>query len=138
MKSLEQQLHEQDQELRELRKRVGKPGATTNLAQELSESRLPEAAQARLRKRLPATATKDVIRRAISEERELVRQIRMPANQDRLVESYKAIGLSEKEAKIAARVESAVKDVTESQSKLANAARLLGLSEKEAAVFARI
>jgi hypothetical protein len=113
VKSLEQQLHEQDQELRELRKRVGKPGATTNLAQELSESRLPEAAQARLRKRLPATATKDVIRRAISEERELVRQI-------------------------AARVESAVKDVTESQSKLANAARLLGLSEKEAAVFARI
>jgi hypothetical protein len=144
MKSLEQMLHEKDEELRELRKKVGKSGATS-LARELSESGLPEAAIARLKRKLPANASTAVVKAMITEEKNYVLGVRAGAHRQsqdsqalELVEGYKALGLSEKEAKIAARVESAVKDVNESQARLANAVRLLGLSEKEAAVFSRI
>lgn len=138
MKSLERQLQEQATEISELRKRLGKTGTATTLVQELSESGLPQAAQSRLQKRLPATATKEVIKRAIAEERELVRQIRTPGNQARLAESYRLLGLSDKESGIAAGVEVAVKNITESRQKLANAALLLGMTEAQADIFSKI
>jgi hypothetical protein len=145
-KSLEQTLHEQDTELRELRKRVGKTGASTNrsmlLSKELVESGLPDASQARLRKQLPATAGKDEINAAIATEREFVRKVRAGTNQGdqsaRLVESYKLLGLSEKEAGIAANLEIAVKGITESRQTLANAAKALGMSDAEAKIFSQI
>jgi hypothetical protein len=138
MRSLEQQLHEQDQELRELRKRVGKSGATTSLVRELSESGLPDAAIARLRKKLPATASASAIKAAIAEEKNYVRGVLKSGRSLELVDSYKSLGLSEKEAKIAAGVESAVENISESRQKLANAAKLLGLSDAESDVFSRI
>ena len=143
MKSLEQQLVEKDQELRELRKRVGKPGAAKNSVQQLiSESGLPAAAQSRLLKRLPATAAEDVVKVAIGAERDFVRKVRAGTNQGdqstRLVESYKLMGLSEKQAQIAAGIETDVKNVTESRQSLANAARALGMSEAEAKIFSQI
>ena len=140
MKSLERQLLEKDTELRELRKNAGKtkPGASANVAQLLAESGLPEPAIARLRKKLPATEKADVIRLAISEERTYVRDVRTSVNGVALVESYKLLGLNEREAGIAAGVEVAVKNIDESRSRLADAAKRLGLSEKEAAIFSQI
>jgi hypothetical protein len=145
VKSLERTLQEQDIELRELRKRVGKTGASTNLAQELSESGLPDAAQARVRKLLPASAGKDAIKQAIAQEREYVRKVRTGAraqNQgeraSRLAESYKLMGLSEKEANLAAGVEVSVSNISEARQKLANAAKLLGMTDAEASVFSQI
>jgi hypothetical protein len=49
-----------------------------------------------------------------------------------LVESYRRLGLSEKEAVIAASVESAVEDITKSRRQLRDAAKLLGMSDTEA------
>ncbi len=148
MKSLEQQLTEQATELRELRKKAGKTGASTNrtlLTQELSESRLPDAAQARLRKQLPATAGKDEIKAAIAQEQNYVFQLRSSASRQnqreqaaRLAESYRGYGLSEKESELAAGVESDVKNVTESRQSLANAAKRLGMTDAEAAIFSAI
>jgi hypothetical protein len=140
MKSLEQTLHEQDTELRELRKKVGKTGAATNAVQQLiSESALPAAAQVRLLKRLPATASKDVVKAAIATEGDYVRKL-TGAQRDLcgLVESYRLIGLSEKEANLAAGVEVAVKDISESRQRLANAAKKMGMSDSEAAIFSQI
>jgi hypothetical protein len=147
MKSLEQQLSEQDQELRELRKRVGKAALPTNLTRQLSESGLPDVSQSRLRKRLRGSESASEIKAAIAEERTLVRSVRT-RNQgghvldlveaDRLVEGYRRIGLNEREARIAANVEEAVKGVQQNQAKLANAAKLLGMSDAECAVFAKI
>jgi len=147
MKSLEQQLNEQAAEIRELRKTAGKKVVTTNLARELSESGLPDVSQSRVRKRLRGSETASEIKAAIAEERALVRSVRT-RNQgghvldlvegDRLVEGYRRIGLNEREARIAANVEEAVKGVQQNQAKLANAAKLLGMSDAEALVFSKI
>lgn len=153
-KSLEQTLHEQDTELRELRKKVGKTGQLPEserlarqalqrtLGQQLSESGLPEATQARLRGRLGATSTNDEIKAAIVEEREYMQKIRaqpriLNLTESRLFESYKLIGLSEKEAGIAAGIDVAVSNISEARQKLANAAKLLGMTDAEASVFSQ-
>jgi DNA-directed RNA polymerase specialized sigma24 family protein len=145
MKSLEQQLVEKQREIDELRGTGGRSGVSGNLTRLLSESGLPEAAQSRLRKRLRATEKADVIKAAITEEKHYVLGVRSSASRQKqdgrsleLVESYRSLGLSEKEAKIAARVESAVENISESRQKLANAAKLLGLSDAECAEFANI
>jgi len=149
MKSLEQQLNEQAEEIRQLR---GSPGrSTTTVAQLLSDSGLPPASQARLRKKIPLNEKADAVKAAITEEREYVRKLGQgKQNQgdgfdlsvselgSRLVESYIALGLSTAEAKIAAGVETAVTNVSESRQKLANAAKTLGLSDAQAAAFAEI
>ncbi|HMB83975.1 MAG TPA: hypothetical protein VKI40_08005 [Terriglobales bacterium] len=145
MKSLEQQLNEQAAEIRELRKITGKKVATTNVARELSESGLPDISQSRLRKRLRGSESASEIKAAIAQERALVRSVRNQGGHvldlveaDRLVEGYRRIGLNEREARIAANVEEAVKGVQQNQAKLANAAKLLGMSDAEALVFSKI
>lgn len=139
MKSLEQQLAEKDQEIRELRKTV--------ITQELSESGLPEAAQARVRKRLRGSETAAEIKNAIAEEATYLRAVRAskkttPKETDQatveLVESYKRMGLSEKEARIAAGVESAVEDISESRRSLREAFKFLGMSDTEADAASRL
>jgi hypothetical protein len=143
MKSLEQQLTEMSAEVRELRRAAGKSGTSTSVSQLLSDSGLPPASQARLRKRIPISETAAVVKAAITEEREYVRKLGLSAqnhgaDSTRLYESYVSLGLTEKEARIAAGLEVAVTNVSESRQKLANAAKLLGLNEKEAAAFSRI
>ena len=141
VKSLEQQLNEQAEELRQLR---GAGGKSTTVAQLLSESGLPPSAQARLRKRIPITEKADVVKAAITDEKEYIRKLGLQGTQNqgadsaRLVESYKFLGLSEKESKLAAGVEVAVTNVTEARQKLANAGKLLGLTDAQAAVFSEI
>jgi hypothetical protein len=81
VKSLEQQLHEKDEELRELRKTSGKKtDIGTRLIKELSESGLPATAQTRLRKRFEASGRIDGIKEAIAEEKSYVRQVRASAS----------------------------------------------------------
>lgn len=58
------------------------------------------------------------------------------ANTVDIVESYIGLGLSRQEAVKAARVESAVIKLTESQRQLIEAAKGAGLSEAEATLFA--
>lgn len=139
MKSLEQQLAEKDAEIRELRKSV--------ITQQLSESGLPEAAQARVRKRLHGSETTNEIKNAIAEEANYLRAVRAskkPAQKEtdqatvELVESYKRMGLSEKEARIAAGVESSVENISESRRALRESAKLLGLTDSEADAFSRM
>src|ERR1700692_987462 len=144
VKSAEQHLKEQAAEIRELRKKAGMTDPSTSralLTQELTESRLPDAAQARLRKQLPATAGKDEIKRAIAQEQDYVWQLRASASRQNqreqaslLAESYRAYGLSERQAEIAAGVEIDVKNVTESRQSLANAARAMGMTDAEAKI----
>ena len=145
MKSLETQLHEKQQEIDELRRTPGKKtDSTTRLIKELSESGLPAAAQHRLRKRFETSGKIESLREAIREERDYVNKVHASANgnnqdeKQHLAESYRALGLSEKESAIAAGLEVTVKDVTEAHRRLANAAKLLGMSDAEAAVFSRI
>ena len=140
MKSLEQQLLEKENELRDLRKAVGKAG----LVQQLSESGLPAPAQARLRKRFEAAGNIDGLKTAITEEKEYLRKVnasprRVEQQQDTsqrsLVECYQAFGLTEKEAKIAAGVEGAIGEIKESEQRLYDAAKAMGLSDAEAKAF---
>jgi len=147
MKSLETQLAEKEQELRDLRKTAGKAG----LAQELSESGLPAAAQTRLRKRFESAANADGLRTAIREEREYIAAVRKANGRNRderttemresderkrsLVDGYRAFGLSEKEARLAAGVEDAVSEMKESQQQLYSAAKAMGMSDAEAKAF---
>ena len=145
MKSLEQQLTEQATEIRELRKRAGTgTGKDATITQLLSESGLPEAAQARIRKRLPAAKIEE-IREAIISEKDYIRKVRASASRKAtqeastgLADAYRGLGLSTREAEIAAGVEAAVEQITESRQELISAAKLLGLSDKEAEVFSRI
>ena len=152
MKSLEQQLMEKDEEIRMLRQKLGKSAVATALAQELSESGLPEVAQARIRKRFETTGKADGIKAAIAEEQEYVREARKAIRKQinasgaassgaaprvDLVDCYKAMGLSEKEARLAAGVESAVENITEARRELRNAAKSLGLNDAEADAFSR-
>jgi len=53
-----------------------------------------------------------------------------------VVESYKRLGLTTKEARIAAGVESAVTEVSEAQRKLRDVAKAVGMSDAEAEAFA--
>jgi hypothetical protein len=148
MKSLEQQLTEMDAEVRELRKAAGKSGRSTSVTQLISDSGLPPAAQARLRKRIPLNENADVVKAAITEEREYIRLAVTAAAGDRLiessfdstrlVESYIALGLSLQESQIAAGMEVAVTNVSEARQRLANASKLLGLTDAQAAAFAEI
>jgi hypothetical protein len=144
VKSLEQQLLEKEQELQKLRKTA----VAAALTQELRESGLPDFAQAHVLKRFQATGRTEGVKEAIAEEAEYLRKLGAnkraaapsggkPATVD-LVESYKLLGLSQKEAAIAAGVEHAVADIQESRQKLADAARLLGLSDREADLFSRM
>ena len=146
MKSLEQQLKEKDDELRELRQKVSGSTVSTYLTQELSESGLPEVARARIRKQFQTATKTDGIKEAIAEERDYVRQARAGAsrrsaqsdNSPRtvdLVDCYRQFGLSKKEAELAAGVEDSVKNLNESEEKLFDAAKGMGLSELEAEWF---
>jgi hypothetical protein len=144
MKSLEHQLTEMQTEVLELRRAAGKSGSSTSVTL-ISDSGLPPASQARLRKRIPLNEKADVVKAAITEEREYVRSLGVQGKQDqggadnaRLVESYVFLGLTEKEAKIAAGVEVAVTNVSEARQRLANASKLLGLTDAQAAAFAEI
>jgi hypothetical protein len=145
MKSLEQQLLEKENEIRDLRKTAGKAA----LVQQLSESGLPAAAQARLRKRLESAQNLDGLGAAITDEREYIRQVRKAnarsqdgrstetqesdAGKRSLFDGYRAaFGLSEKEARLAAGIENAVDEINESQQKLYDAAKAMGLSDAEA------
>ncbi len=145
MKSLETQLQEKEQELRELRGRVGK----STIVVKLTESGLPTVAQARLRKRFEESGNLEELDRAITEEREYVSKVRKAgargqrseqqesnAQKQSLVESYQTMGLSEHEAKLAAGVENAVKDVNESEQRLFESAKAMGMSDAEAKAFA--
>jgi hypothetical protein len=144
VKSLEQQLVEKDLELRELRAKAGKPGVKKNSRQLISESGLPEPSQVRLRKRFQESDNPDVVKRAIAEEKAFVQKVRTGAggqnqgDQASLVESYKLMGLSEKQAELAAGIETDVKNVTESRQSLAKAAKRLGMTEREAEIFSKI
>jgi hypothetical protein len=144
VKSLERQLQEKDQELRDLRNKGGNTGGQKKSRQLISESGLPEPSQVRLRKRFQESENPDVVKRAIAEEQAFVRKVRAGAggqnqsDQARMVESFKLMGLSEKEAGIAAGVEVAVKDISESRQSLANAAKALGMSDAEAKLFSQI
>jgi hypothetical protein len=147
MKSLEIQLAEKEAELVTLRKTAGK----TALVQQLSESGLPAAAQARLRKRLESAQNLDGLGAAITEEREYIRQVRKAnarsqdgrstetqesdAGKRSLFDGYRAFGLSEKESRLAAGIENAVDEINESQQKLYDAAKVMGLSDAEAKAF---
>jgi hypothetical protein len=149
MKSLETKLAEAEQELKELRKTASKAGLT----QQLSESGLPAPAQARLRKRFEATGSIDGLKTAVAEEHEYVRQVRKASGRNqggrttetqegdaqrrRLFEGYRAFGLSEKEANLAAGIENAVEEIKESEQKLFDAAKNLGLSDAEAKAFSQ-
>ncbi len=142
MKSLEMQLHEQAEEIRQLRGAGGK----STVAQLLYDSGLPPVSQARLRKSIPITEKADIsiVKAAITKEKEYIRKLGYQGTQNqgadstRLVESYVALGLNEKEAKIAAGVEAAVGDVSEARQRLQNAGKLLGLSDAQARVFSEI
>lgn len=144
MKSLEQQLTEQAEEIRRLRKNPGAGTGKDAIATLLSESGLPDAAQARIRKRLPAGNVLE-IREAILSEKDYVRKVRASTSRKAtqesaigLADAYRGLGLSPREAEIAAGVEAAVEQITESRQELISAAKLLGLSDKEAEVFSRI
>jgi hypothetical protein len=148
MKSLEIQLAEKEAELVTLRKAVGKTG----LVQQLSESGLPAAAQTHLRKRFESAHNLDGIKAAITEEHEYIRQVRKASARNQggrttetqesdagkrsLFDGYRAFGLSEKEARLAAGIENAVDEINESQQKLYDAAKAMGLSDAEAKAFA--
>ena len=56
----------------------------------------------------------------------------------KMVETYRLLGLSEKEAAIAANIQHTVGTIQESRQRLADAAKLLGMSEAEADLFSRI
>jgi hypothetical protein len=58
------------------------------------------------------------------------------ANTVDIVEAYKGLGLSHRGAVNAARVESAVIDLTQAQHQLIESARSAGLSDAEAVLFA--
>jgi hypothetical protein len=134
VKSLEQQLHEQAEEIRQLR---GSGGRSTTAAQKLiSDSGLSPDSKARLRKRIPLNEKADVVEAAITAERDVVKAA--IAKTASLYESYISLGLSEKEAKIAAGVETAVTSVTEARQQLSDAGKLLGLSDAQAAHFSDI
>jgi hypothetical protein len=145
MKSLEQQLTEQATEIRELRKKAGTgTGKDATITQLLSESGLPDAAQARIRKRLPAGKIEE-IREAIRSEKDYVRNVRTSLSEKatqkagaELADAYLAMGLSPREAAIAAGVESAVQSISESRKQLIEAGKLLGLNEREAEAFSQI
>jgi hypothetical protein len=145
MKSLEQQLTEMDAENRELRRTAGKSCTSTTVTQLLSDSGLPPASQARLRKRIALNEKADVVQAAIAAEKKYIRELgqgdgrqNQGADSARLCESYRALGLSEKESRIAAGVETAVGNVSEARQKLADAAKLLGLSDAQGAHFSDI
>src|ERR1700691_3930678 len=85
VKSLENQLNEQAEELRLLRaiereqaderKLFGAGGKSTTVAQLLSESGLPQPSQARLRKQIPLTEKAEVVKAAIADEKEYIRKL---------------------------------------------------------------
>jgi hypothetical protein len=118
---------------------------------QLSESGLPPAAQARLKKRFESAANLDGLKTAITEEHEYIRQVRkatarnsrtgstqLSESDERkrsLVEGYKAMGLSEKEAMLAAGLEGAVEGIQESEQKLYDSAKAMGMSDAEAKAF---
>lgn len=139
MKSLENQLKDTNDELHKVK-----------LKQSLGESRLPPLAQTRLRKRFELAESLGELPAAIAEEHEYLRKLgykpgaaaRSDQQQESnskpgraLVEGYKAFGLNDKEASLAAGVEEAVKGLKESQSKLYGAAKALGLNDAEAEAF---
>lgn len=146
MKSIEQQLTEKEAELQQLRKSAG----AGTIKQKLSESGLPPIAKDRLRKRFEKAGTVEGLDRAITEERDYVRQVRAQngrrgnipleesgsSMEDRLVEGYKAIGLSDAEARVAAGIEGAVHTMKESETKLYGAAKAMGMTDAEAKLFA--
>lgn len=141
MKSIEQQLHEKEQELSELRKTLSR----TALTQELRESGLPEAAQNRLRKRFKGSETAGEIKALIDGEKDYIRQVRSSGWSRKaaseavdLVESYRRLGLSAKEAAIASGVEAEVENISESRIRLRDAFKLLGMSEEQADAASQI
>jgi hypothetical protein len=147
MKSVETQLAEKESELRELRK--------TTIRLELKESGLPPFAQTRLMKRFESESpnTGDV-KKAIAEEQEYLRAVgwkrprgssggtaevsESDEQKNRLVECYKAMGLSEREAQLAAGVEDAVAAIQESEKGLYSAAKSMGMSDSEAKIFTEL
>jgi hypothetical protein len=147
MKSIETQLVEKERELSALRKAANK----TTLRLDLSESGLPAAAQTRIQKRFESAESLGDLKKAITEEHEYIRQARkanarsssarlgeLSESHQRsasLVEGYRAMGLSEKEAKLAAGMEDAVEDMKESQERLYNSAKSMGMSDAEAKAF---
>jgi len=157
MKSLQQQLDEKQLELRELRKKRGQSleiqlteaetelqqlrgtprrtaGDESRISQELADSGLPAAAQERLKKRFAGKI--DGLKEAIAEEKKYVRKVRAAgatSDSTQLVESYRGLGLSDREAKLAAGVETAIEGTAESRQRLTKAAKTLGMTESETA-----
>jgi hypothetical protein len=148
MKSLETQLHEAQQEIRKLQ---GKDSLNT-VAKKLAESGLPKIAQERLAKRLQSAGIIEErdIQKAIAEEHDYVRQVQKASGKKTtrtsesnaqtsdelsLVECYQTMGLTLKEAQVAAGVETTVVELKESRKKLHDAGKSLGLTDAEADAF---
>jgi len=105
--------------LAEAEKATKKATAQTEIVKMLSESKLPEKAQKRLRKQFGEAVSVEGVTEAIETEREYIKSIAGPAKvrnmgkeqneasdkKVNLVESFKRCGLSEAEARIAASIQ---------------------------------